>query len=583
MAKLNSRYPGLRSFQAHERDLFFGRNEEIRDLYQLIKVSRLSVLFAKSGIGKSSILNAGVIPLLKEGNYRIFSSRFQDTKSSPAEILIQQMEYYAQKVQLAAKAASRIQEFEQLSGRKAGLWEQFRAYNFEEELGITPVLIFDQFEELFLHSNAEQEEFANFLSDLVYERIPKALQETKAELSLSDDDIFDDLFEEDFGDYQLDEGYKDDGLDWWRRPLNYKVVMAIRSDKLSLMDRLSDSIPAILDYRYELKALNRKAATAAIIQPAQLSGAQFSSPTFKYEQAALAQILDNLSNEKGEIESFQLQIICGHLEELVQKEKLKQIEAQHIGGASGIQQILNNYYELKIQSLGTVADQLLARKLIEENMIVDGIRVSLAEPIVLKTIPQALLEKLLATRIIKPENTHLGNAYEVSHDTLVEPILKSYENRRQKEEAAAAEAERLRLEKEAQAQRQEVALAQKRRRQALMVAAVAVVMAVLALIAVFWAISAQMDAVWQKNKAFEAASEAKQQETEAIENYNKAIFSDIQRLEDELRSFKNAGKAGKAPAEQKLQQIQDKLNELKDTESQADQIQAIKKKFQWSE
>lgn len=574
MAKLNSRYPGLRSFQADEKDLFFGRDTEIEELYQLIKVARLSVLFAKSGIGKSSILNAGVIPLLKESNFRIFNTRFQNTTISPAETLSKQMEHYAQSVQLSEKAAIRLEEYEDLTGRKAGLWERMRAYNFEEELGIVPVFIFDQFEELFLHSAGKQNEFANFLAELAYERVPKHLKETTSEVLLADEDVFDDLFEEDFGEYQIeDTTQKEDQLKWWRRPLNFKVVMAIRSDKLSLLDRLSHAIPAILDNRYELNALNQKAAIDAIIKPAQLSNIPFSSPNFEYEQAALEQILDNLSNEKGEIESFQLQIICGHLEELVQKEQLKQIEAQHIGGATGIQQILNNYYELKIQSLGAKADQLLARKLIEENMIVDGIRVSLAEPIVLKTIPKQLLEKLLATRIIKPENTHLGNAYEVSHDTLVEPILKSYEKRRKKEEAAAAEAERIRLEKEAEEQKRKIEAEQKKRRRAQRIATIAIVLAIVAVIAV--GVASVMTF-----RASKAQQEAEQQKTEAIENYNKAVFSDIQRLEEEMYTFKNAGKAGKAAAEQKLQQIQDKLNELKDTKAQAAQIQAIKKKFQ---
>lgn len=573
MATVNSRYPGLRSFQANEKNLFFGRDKEIRELYQLVKVSRLSVLFSKSGLGKSSILNAGVIPLLKNGNYRIFNTRFQNTDNSPSEAISKQLEHYAQHVQLAQKASIRIKAYEEISGRKAGLWEQVRAYNFEEELGIAPVFIFDQFEELFLHSRAEQEEFAHFLSDLIYERIPKHLQETKAEITLSDDDIFDDLFEEDFGDYQLEETYEEDALDWWRRPLNYKVVMAIRSDKLALLDHLSHAVPAILDQRYELKALNRTAATDAIVNPAQITHIPFSSPTFEYEQTALHQILDNLSNKKGEIESFELQIICGHLEDLVQKENLKQIQVAQVGGEEGIKQILNSYYELKIQSLGVKAEQLLARKLIEENMIVDGIRVSLAEPIVLREISADLLKELLRTRIIKPENTHLGNAYEVSHDTLVKPILKSYDKRYKKEQALAAEAERIRLEKEAQAQKLKIETEQRKRKRAQRIATIAIVLAIVAVLAV--GIASLM--TFRANQAQKSAEE---QKIEAVENYNQSLFSEIQRLEKEMRSFQNAGPAGQAPAEQKLQQIQTKLKELKDSKSQAAQIQAIKKKFQ---
>ncbi|MCP4439923.1 MAG: hypothetical protein GY810_13340 [Aureispira sp.] len=114
-----------------------------------------------------------------------------------------------------------------------------------------------------------------------------------------------------------------------------------------------------------------------------------------------------------------------------------QITPAYLGGKIGIQHILNNYYEEQIQSIEDVQQKLIARQVIEEGLIVGGVRVSLAEAIVKRNyrVSDELLSQLLKTRLIRIENTHLGRAFEVSHDTLVEPILESFSKRFEKEQA----------------------------------------------------------------------------------------------------------------------------------------------------
>ena len=45
-----------------DRRIFFGRSPEIELLSQQIIAARLLVLFGKSGLGKTSLLQAGVFP-----------------------------------------------------------------------------------------------------------------------------------------------------------------------------------------------------------------------------------------------------------------------------------------------------------------------------------------------------------------------------------------------------------------------------------------------------------------------------------------------------------------------------------------
>ena len=58
----HKRYPGVKPFETSERALFFGRDRDIEDLLDLIWLEKLVVLFGKSGYGKSSLINAGILP-----------------------------------------------------------------------------------------------------------------------------------------------------------------------------------------------------------------------------------------------------------------------------------------------------------------------------------------------------------------------------------------------------------------------------------------------------------------------------------------------------------------------------------------
>jgi tetratricopeptide (TPR) repeat protein len=55
-------YVGLRPFTSAERELFFGRDREARDVATIWQATGLTVLFGASGVGKTSLLNAGVVP-----------------------------------------------------------------------------------------------------------------------------------------------------------------------------------------------------------------------------------------------------------------------------------------------------------------------------------------------------------------------------------------------------------------------------------------------------------------------------------------------------------------------------------------
>src|SRR4051794_30996038 len=62
-----SPYPGLRPYDERDVERFFGRRVERDLLVANLLTSRLTVLYGPSGVGKTSLLRAGLLPRLRAG------------------------------------------------------------------------------------------------------------------------------------------------------------------------------------------------------------------------------------------------------------------------------------------------------------------------------------------------------------------------------------------------------------------------------------------------------------------------------------------------------------------------------------
>ncbi|MFL5416080.1 MAG: protein kinase domain-containing protein [Myxococcales bacterium] len=60
-------YQGLQAFQARDRDFFFGRDGAVRELVERLRSEPFTLVVGDSGVGKSSLARAGVIPVVEDG------------------------------------------------------------------------------------------------------------------------------------------------------------------------------------------------------------------------------------------------------------------------------------------------------------------------------------------------------------------------------------------------------------------------------------------------------------------------------------------------------------------------------------
>jgi hypothetical protein len=125
--QLKSRYPGVKPFETDDQSVFFGRTADIDKLYEMISVEKTVLLYSESGLGKTSLINAGLIPLLvNKGNYNYFLIRFgacsENNRISPKEKIIEILQ--------RKSAGSPLLEISELKENSIGYW--FKAIQFAE-------------------------------------------------------------------------------------------------------------------------------------------------------------------------------------------------------------------------------------------------------------------------------------------------------------------------------------------------------------------------------------------------------------------------------------------------------------------
>lgn len=232
---------GLMSYQdkAYSNDnyRFCGRDREIADFFYLVDNHTVTTLYGKSGIGKTSLLNAGVFPQLRAHNYHPVSIRLglvegDDYVGAVADLVA------ASVTAAYGDAAVVCRNINTVSAKTeySRLWSFFASHRFYNDRGevIFPVVVFDQFEEVLRKNTASA---LALLQELSYISDPR---------NAIEDCVID------------GEPYSYD--------YNFRFILSLREDDLYRLEDIVDRnyIPNIKDNRYRLRNLTEEGAREII-------------------------------------------------------------------------------------------------------------------------------------------------------------------------------------------------------------------------------------------------------------------------------------------------------------------------------
>src|SRR5215472_9295511 len=149
---------------------FHGRDAEAAELLRRVRRERLTILFGQSGLGKTSLLCAGLFPRLRAADLLPVYIRLDWTTAQISPV-----------TQIKQALADNLAEND-VEGRAPGSDETLWVYFHDKETEfwsrrnrlITPVLVFDQFEEIFTvgHGAATSEAVLDELAALIENHPP---------------------------------------------------------------------------------------------------------------------------------------------------------------------------------------------------------------------------------------------------------------------------------------------------------------------------------------------------------------------------------------------------------------------------
>lgn len=373
----NNPYVGPASFRENDRGRFFGRDDEARELSYLLIARPAVLLYAQSGAGKTSLLQAKVVPDLREsGEMHVLPITRVSGPASDGNI------YVANALTgLKLTGAS-------LTDALAPLFTESR----DREEPSPHLLIFDQFEEIFTF---------------------------RAELADARRGFFEQL-------RGCLDAYPKLGL-----------LLSMREDYLADIDSFAGYLPDRLRTRMRMERLSSAQAEEAIARPAADAGKPFDAGVARKLAGDLSRVQTSRkvspnATDDGHalgkyVEPVQLQIVCRQLWSKLPEDAVT-ITAEHLDTLARVDDALTNFYR---DSLAAVRERLpglserTLREWFGEYLITSAKTRGMVYQGETETegLPNAAVEVLREKYILRADSRPSGTWYELAHDRLVEPIL----------------------------------------------------------------------------------------------------------------------------------------------------------------
>ena len=395
-------WKGLDSYNYSDNSIFYGRSKETEALVDIIINNRFTILYGPSGVGKSSLLNAGICPRLSENNYFVVdvSMRLLDLESevSISSQILSQIKECARENDVDITPLSKKEPIEDYED---SLWYFFHTNEFwsaKNEL-LIPLVIIDQFEDIFKDENRNDipQSFFSNLDDLSNVVPPLSIRDKIKDI-------------EDFR---------------YNQSSDFRFVFSLREDYLPRLDDYvySINIPELRKSRYGITLMNSDQAREVILGPGE--GIVSETVADKIISILSAQSSQNRFSHK--IEPFLLSLFMYRIYIEMSNRQLPSISEDLINKIGA--DVVNDYY---VESMKKVSSR--AMKYLEDVLLTPkGHRDSISYDKLMESgkVTEGELKSLLSARIIKKNTVNNVDRFEFTHDILSQYAQKNKEQRKQ--------------------------------------------------------------------------------------------------------------------------------------------------------
>jgi hypothetical protein len=377
-------YVGPRAFE--RGDTLYGRDRELRRLLNLLIAERIVLFYSPSGAGKTSLIQAALIPALEKEGFRVWPAMRVNRELPPAETAGTTANRYLLSLLLYLEEGlppDAQTPIDDLTGMTLDAYLDRRSR--AELESFDDVFIFDQFEEILTLDPTDRDvklEFFEQLGDMLQDRRRWALFAMREEFIA--------------------------GLDPYLRP-----------------------IPTRFSATFRLELLSPDAARQAMQNPAQTAGVEFTD-------GAAGQLVDDLRTVRvlqsdgamGErlglyVEPVQLQVVCRHLWERLSPDAMQIVEAD-LEAVGDVDRALAEYYAGQVEAIaaGTGVSERTIREWIDRQLITEqGIRGQvLQEPEQSRGLDNQVIRRLVDVHLMRAEERRGATWFELAHDRLIEPV-----------------------------------------------------------------------------------------------------------------------------------------------------------------
>jgi WD40 repeat protein len=386
-------YVGPRAFESGET--LYGRDNEIRELLDLLIAERIVVLYSPSGAGKTSLIRAGLAPQLAAEGFRILPVVRVNLEPPAA----QKAEGEKAAKDLNRYVFSTLVSFEEtLPPEKQIPSEKLAGMTIKEYLDNLPkpegsdsdekyseALIFDQFEEVLTIDPTDQEGKLAFFN-------------------------------------QLGEALRD--RQRW-------ALFSLREDYIAALDPYLRPIPTRLSNRYRLDLLGVPAARQAMQSPSRQVGVDF-------VDSAAQKLVDDLRTVHiqqpdgslieipgNSVEPVQLQVVCYRLWGNLDSDD-NSITVEDIAKIGDVNQSLSDYYGEIVEAVAqqTHVSERVIRDWFEHKLITEqGIRGQvLRDKEQSDSLDNQAIALLVDAHLVRAEQRRGATWYELAHDRLIHPV-----------------------------------------------------------------------------------------------------------------------------------------------------------------